>query len=444
MKQTQENAAADFQITQLGPCRFESPIIDVAADRDQTPRFVDDEAHILLDDQFTGAPSSQDWSQRPALQLAGPRCRLFFDPSNTRIGIVTCGGLCPGINDVIRGLVMQAHHRYGVRHIYGFRYGYRGLVAGDDQTYLQLDPELVSEIHQDGGCILGSSRGHQETALIVDCLQRMNIDILFTIGGDGTLRGALEIARQVKDRQLDIGVVAIPKTVDNDILYIDQSFGFETAYSQAVDAIIGAHNEARGTLNGVGLVKVMGRHSGALACHAALATSHVNFVLIPEMPLGDNFHHVFGQALRDRLQRRRHAVILVAEGTGQQFLDADDTATDASGNVKLKDIGHFLADRVRSNLDELDMEYSLKYIDPSYTLRSVPATPADSVYCWQLAQNAVHAAMAGKTELVVGRWHGRLVHVPIRQAISGRKCVDPESDLWLSVLETTGQPAVFE
>jgi len=434
----------DFAIRNLGACTHESVIADVSKDHGQTPRFVDDQARILFDDRIASVSAVDDPTRLPALELAGPRHKLFFDPSETRIGIVTCGGLCPGLNDVIRGLVMQAYYRYGVRRIYGFRYGYRGFIGeyGDDP--LILEPEMVSEIHETGGSILASSRGKQDTVRIVDCLERYAIGMLFTIGGDGTLRGALDIGREVDKRGLRIAIIGIPKTIDNDIQYIDQSFGYETAYGQAVEAIVGAHNEARGTLNGIGLVKVMGRHSGFLACHAALATSHVNFVIIPEMPIGATFVSNFMQALRDRLTRRHHAVILVAEGAGQAYLQSEDSETDASGNIKLEDIGRFLADHIHAYLDDTDMEYSLKYIDPSYILRSVPASPADSVYCWQLAQNAVHAAMAGKTELVVGKWHGRLVHVPIRQAIAGRKQVDPQSDLWLSVLETTGQPAVFE
>lgn len=436
--------ASDLNIKHLGPCRFDSPIGDVAGERAHTPQFVSDGTGILLDDRLTSASTGSNPTKLLTLELAGPRQRLYFDPAQTRVGIVTCGGLCPGLNDVIRGLVMQAYHRYGVRHIHGFRYGYRGFVPDHGHACLNLNPEVVSDIHEKGGSILASSRGAQEVSTIVDTLERMSINVLFTIGGDGTLRGALAIAAEVERRGLQVTVVGIPKTIDNDIQYIDQSFGFDTAYSIAVEAIQCAHNEARGTLNGVGLVKVMGRHSGFLACHAALATSHVNFVIIPEMPLVDDSGPKFLEALRKRLETRQHAVILVAEGALQDRLQADENQTDASGNVKLKDVGQFVAERIRTHLDDLGIEYSLKYIDPSYMVRSVPASPADSVYCWQLAQNAVHAAMAGKTELIVGRWHGRMVHVPIREAIANRKQVDTEGDLWLSVLEATGQPAVFE
>lgn len=433
-----------FRIKHLGTCRYDSPISDIALGRTRTPRFVDDTDRVLQDDRVPQLDSPEEGGQLNALELAGPRRRCFFDPATARVGIVNCGGLCPGLNDVIRGLVMEAYHRYGIRQIHGFRYGYRGLIAGHEHAAMALTPDVVSYIHQHGGSILSSSRGAQDVSRIVDNLEQMSISILFTIGGDGTLRGALEICNEIERRGLNIAVVGIPKTIDNDIQYIDQSFGFDTAYSQAVDAIVCAHNEAKGTLNGVGLVKVMGRHSGCLACHATLATSHVNFVLIPEMPLVDDSGPKFMEMLRQRLEKRHHAVVLVAEGALQDRLQTTQADTDASGNIKLADVGQFVASRIAAYLDSQHMEYSIKYIDPSYMIRSVPASPADSMYCWQLAQNAVHAAMAGKTELIVGKWHGRIVHVPIQQAISQRKTVDTEGDLWLSVLEATGQPAVFE
>lgn len=436
--------ADDLNIKQLGLCRFDSPISDMARDRKRTPQFVEDGDGILLDDRVTRIDSGESGCQPPALELAGPRRRCFFDPAKTRVGIVNCGGLCPGLNDVIRGLVMESHHGYGIQQVHGFRYGYRGLIEDHGHAPISLTPNLVSDIHEDGGSILSSSRGPQDLSRIVDRLERMSINILFTIGGDGTLRGAMDLCDEIKRRGLEIAVIGIPKTIDNDIQFIDQSFGFDTAYSEAVKAIVCAHNEAKGTLNGIGVVKVMGRHSGFLACHAALATSHVNFVIIPEMPILDNSGSKFLEMLRQRLERRQHAVVLIAEGALQDRLQSQQTATDASGNVKLQDAGKFLADRIRTFLDNQRMKYSLKYIDPSYMVRSVPTIPSDSVYCWQLAQNAVHAAMAGRTALIVGRWHGRMVHVPIRHVIAQRKQVDTEGDLWLSVLEATGQPAVFE
>jgi 6-phosphofructokinase 1 len=423
--------APDFTIRRLGPGRFESPL---AARGDwPAPAFVDDEDRILWDDRAGGETQA-------TLELAGPRRTIFFDPAAVRLGIVTCGGLCPGLNDVVRGLVMEAWHRYGVRRILGLRYGFRGLVPALGHVPLTLVPEDVAEIHKDGGTILGTSRGPQDPAAMADGLATHGIDVLFAVGGDGTMRGALALAAELERRGATTAVVGIPKTIDNDLEYLDKSFGFETAYAEAVEAIVGAHNEARAVTNGIGLVQLMGRYAGFIACHATLATSEVNFCLVPEAPFALEGNGGFLAALRRRLAERGHAVVVVAEGAGQHLFGGADPGRDASGNPKLHDIAGLLAERIRADLGARGVEHALKRIDPSYIIRSVPARPPDSVYCWRLAQNAVHAAMSGCTEMVVGQWHGRLVHLPMRLVVSGRKRVDPAGDLWLSVLESTGQP----
>jgi len=379
-----------------------------------------------------------------SLALAGPRKRIFFSPQDTTAAVVTCGGLCPGINDVIRGLVMVSHYRYNVREFLGFPYGYWGFDEKYNDQVVQLTPQMVTDIHEQGGTILGSSRGTPDTEIIVDRLVERGVNILYVIGGDGTMRGASALVEEIDRRGLSIGVVGIPKTIDNDIQFIDQSFGFSTAFSKAVEAIQCAHMEAHGAPHCIGLVKLMGRHSGFIAAHATLATSHVNFTLIPEVPLVMDGPRGLLESVRQRIEQRHHAVIVVAEGAGQDLLKRDACEYDESGNPKLKDIGPYLVERIKSHFGEKRTELNLKYIDPSYMIRSVPATPSDSVYCWRLAQNAVHAAMCGKTELVIGQYHGRIVHVPMHQTTSGRKCVNPEGELWLSVLESTGQPRFAE
>jgi 6-phosphofructokinase 1 len=426
---------SDFQIPSLGACEIDSPLL-AQLDRRRPASFVDDRLRLLIDDRVGGG-EERPLKDRPTLEFAGPRRKIHFNPAATGIGIVTCGGLCPGLNDVIRGLVMVAHHRYGVPRIFGFRYGYEG--CGASEVPIELNPELVKHIHVSGGTLLGTSRGPQDPAKIVRRLAELGVHILFVIGGDGTMRGALAIAEESKHRKAGIAVVGIPKTIDNDVALTDQSFGFATAYSTAMHAIRAAHNEARSAKNGVGLVKLMGRHSGFIACHAALAANEVNFVLIPEVPFSLDGAHGFLEALKARLARRGHAVIVVAEGAGQDLLQNSGDQRDASGNVRLQDIGPFLAGRIREHFKALGVECTLKYIDPSYIIRSVPTTPADSIFCWRLAQNAVHAGMCGKTEMVVAQWHNRFVHVPMRAAISRRNQVDPDGDLWLSVLEATGQ-----
>ena len=382
-------------------------------------------------------------SELPGFEPAGPRRKIFFDPSKTRAGVVTCGGLCPGFNDVIRALAMELYYRYGVKKVYGFCNGYQGFIAKYGRDVLDLTPEFVSHINEQGGTVLGTSRGQQDPGEIVDCLERMGINILFIVGGDGTLRGGLTITQEIADRGLKISVVGIPKTIDNDIMFIDQSFGFQTAFSVATESIRAAHVEAQAAPNGVGLVRLMGRHSGFIACYASLAKSDANFVLIPEVPFSLEGENGLLCHIRRRIERSGHAVIVVAEGAGQDLIGKASNETDASGNVRLTDIGMYLKQRITDDFREAGLELNLKYIDPSYAIRSVAANPYDSVYCIRLAHNAVHAAMSGRTEVIVGRWNARFVHVPMTLAVRQRNQVDPNGDLWMSVLESTGQPPVF-
>jgi 6-phosphofructokinase 1 len=431
----------DLVVPTLGAARIDSPLGDLLEQRQESEHYVEESDRVLLDDLMSAAVARNgSLADLPGFEPAGPRRKIYFDPSKTRAGIVTCGGLCPGLNDVIRGLTLELCLGYGVQRVYGFCNGFQGFIPMFRRSVLDLTPDTVSNINEHGGTILGSSRGEQDPAAVVDCLERMGINLLFVIGGDGTIRGAMGIAREVAERGNKIAVVGIPKTIDNDIMFIDQSFGFQTAYSEATKSIRAAHVEATGAPNGVGLVKLMGRHSGFIACYASLAMSDVNFVLIPEVPFQLEGGGGLLAVLRRRLEKRGHAVIVVAEGAGQELMNADGGGTDASGNQKLTDVGPWLRDQITSHFKSMNFELNLKYIDPSYAIRSVPANPHDSVYCIRLAHNAVHAAMSGRTETLIGRWHGRFVHVPMSLAIRARNTVDPHGDLWMSVLESTGQP----
>ena len=433
--------AAALAVPTLGPCRIDSPLRPFLESRRTSVHYVEETDRVLFHDTASSvAASGLAVADLPGFEPAGPRQRIFFDPAKTRVGIVTCGGLCPGINDCIRGIVMEMTFHYGVTRIHGFRNGYQGFIPRYGHDVLDLAPSSVSTAKEDGGTILGTSRGGQDPEAIVDCLERMNISALFVVGGDGTLRGAMAIARVIADRALRIAVVGVPKTIDNDIPYIDQSFGFQTAFGEAAKAIQGAHVEAKASPNGVGLVKLMGRHSGFIACYAALAQSDANVVLIPEVPFCLDGPGGLLEHLLERVKTRGHAVIVVAEGAGQELMPTAEGAVDASGNRKLLDIGRFLQTRITDHFATAGIELNLKYIDPSYAVRSVRANPYDSVYCLRLAQNAVHAAMAGRTELVVGRYRGRFVHIPMPLAVSHRNQVAPDGDLWLAVLEATGQP----
>ena len=434
----------DLTVKTLGPCRRDSPLAALLYSRRSSHHWVDASDRVLLDDTAAMALArGVAVEDLPGFEAGGPRRKIFFDPSKTRVGIVTCGGLCPGLNNVIRGLVMELTRHYGVHRIVGFRNGYQGFIARYGHPVMELTPELVRDINEDGGTILGSSRGGQDPEEIVDCLEQLGINILIVIGGDGSLHGAQSIAGVIAERELRIAVVGVPKTIDNDIPFIDHSFGFRTAFSQATESIRAAHIEARSAPGGVGLVKVMGRHSGFIACYAALAKNDADYVLIPEVPFELDGADGFLAHLRSTVRQRGDAVIIVAEGAGQEYLAGEPAIADASGNVRLHDIQRLLQQRITDDFAAHDLELNLKLLDPSYVVRSVPANPYDSVYCVRLAHAAVHAAMAGCTETVVGRWHGRFVHIPIPVAISRRNTVDPDGDLWLSVLESTGQPARF-
>jgi 6-phosphofructokinase 1 len=432
---------ADLRVRRLGEPAVVSPMAALVQGRVSSPHYVHETDRVLLDDTLDGAEARLcGVSELPSLEPGGPREYLYFDPSLTRAAIVTCGGLCPGLNNVIRGLVLELADNYGVTDVLGFRDGFRGMVG--DAEPVRLSREVVAGIHNRGGTILGTSRGGQDPAAMVETLSRLGVSVLFVIGGDGTLRGAAKIADEAGRRGLALSVIGVPKTIDNDIPFLDQSFGFQTAFTRATESIKSAHTEASSTPNGVGLVKLMGRHSGFIACYAALASHDVDFVLIPEVPLRFDGPGGFTARLRERVRRQGHAVIVAAEGAGQDLLDYDG-AVDASGNARLADVGALLRRVIADDFASAGEELSLRYVDPGYAIRSVPANGWDAVYCLRLAQAAVHAAMAGRTAMVVGRWHGRFVHIPIPVATGGRNQVDPNGDLWMSVLEATGQPARF-
>ena len=432
---------SDTKIENLGECIYPSPF----KANYYGELFKTDSDRILYDITYEGTMKAiGEGKSLPSFESAGPREKIFFNPKETKVGIVTCGGLCPGLNDVVRNIVMGLQHSYGVSRIFGFRFGYEGLVPKYGHAPILLDADVVSDIHAQGGSILASSRGEQSTPEIVDTLQRMGIDILFVIGGDGTLRAANEISQECKLRNLKKSIIGIPKTIDNDIILLDKSFGFESAVTEAVKVINCAHVEAKGAPRGIGIVKLMGRDSGFIAAYASLASSEANFVLIPEVPLKLDGENGFLAKLRERITARDHAVIVVAEGAGQDLFKDADLGTDASGNKRHADIGKHLRDRIAADMKEHGIETSIKYIDPSYIIRSIPANAYDNSYCSHLAHNAVHAGMAGKTGMIVAMCHRVHVHLPLALIAKGRKRVDVTSELWRGVLECTGQPVSWE
>ena len=430
---------ADTQVESLGPAKIDSPILredNVDPEHD----FTSDNDRILVNINPETIEKLQAKGEQPAsFELAGPRRKIYFDTSKVRCALVTCGGLCPGLNDIIRAIVLELYYRYGVRNIYGIRYGLEGFIPEYGHEVVDLVPKTVVNILNTGGTMLGSSRGPQDIEKIVDSLERMNISILFMIGGDGTLMAATKISDEITNRGLKISVIGIPKTIDNDIYLISRSFGFDTAVDIATAAIKSAHSEAEGYPNGIGLIKLMGRHSGFIAATAALARQDVNFVLVPEIDFDLYGEEGLLSDLEKRLKTRGHAVIVVAEGAGQKYFQGEEKAVDASGNVRLKDIGLYLRDRINEHFSAKGMDIALKYIDPSYIIRSLPANANDSVFCGFLGRDAVHAAIAGKTKILVGHWNNHFVHLPMKLSVGKRKQINPHGKLWRTVLEATGQ-----
>jgi len=420
-----------MKVSVLGKPRFPSPLRRPVRDDLRIPEV------IVRDPKSPASPEL-------LFELAGPRTKLFFDPKRTRAGIVTCGGLCPGLNDVIRSLFLELYHAYGVKEVLGFRGGYQGIEPVRGREPIVLTKEFVDNIHKEGGTVLGTSRGPVDISRAVDNLIRRRIDILFTIGGDGTQRGGNELFQEAKRRGHALAVVGIPKTVDNDVAFVTRTFGYLTAVQEASKVLDRAHTEARSVHNGIALVKLMGRHAGFIAAGATVASQDVNFTLVPEVPFKLEGKRGFLAALQERILKRAHAVVVVAEGAGQDLLETGPAERDASGNVKLKDIGLLLRERIEAHFKTEKIPAVMRYFDPSYLIRSSPANAEDSILCDLFARHAVHAAMAGKTGLVIGYLHDRFIHVPIELLASRKKSMDPGGFAWSAVLATTGQPERFE
>ncbi len=425
-------------ISTLGKAKINNPI--------KFGRFVDEDDAVLVNIsrkniEKTGKPGKN--KKEPRLiyfEPAGPRDKVFFDTSKTKCAVVTCGGLCPGLNDVIRAIVMTAHHEYKVPTVLGIQYGLAGFIPEEGYDVVNLTTEYVTPINEFGGTILGSSRGPQDPEAIVDALERMNVSILFMIGGDGTIRAASKVVKEISKRKLSISVIGLPKTIDNDINFASPSFGFDTAVEEATKAVRCANTEAMGAPWGIGLVKVMGRSAGYIAAQSALSYQDVNFVLVPEADFDLRGEKGFLTVLDERMKSRGHAVIVVAEGAGQKLLE-NSKKTDKSGNVILSDIAALLKREILEHFHAQGIEPTLKYIDPSYIIRSVPANANDRIYCSFLGINAVHAGMSGRTGMVISRWNGRYVYIPMDLVTKGKKRINTCSNYWRAVLESTGQPA---
>jgi 6-phosphofructokinase 1 len=328
-------------VPHLGECRFASPLRRSVRRGEGVGHFVADGTWVR--NSVEVQPDSG--GEELLFERAGPRQKLFFDPTQSRAAILTAGGLCPGLNNVVRSLFVELHFQYGVAEVLGIRDGFLGLNPEKGRAPVHLTRDWVSDIHRDGGTHLGTSRGPQDVGVMLGFLQRERINLLFCVGGDGTHRGAHAIAEEAQRRQYPLAVVGIPKTIDCDILYCDRTFGYTTAVEKAQEVLHLAHTEARAVPRGVGLVRLMGRESGFIACGATLVCQEVNFTLIPEVPFALHGERGFLTALDQRMEARGHAVIAVAEGAGQNLFTGD-PGTDASGNRKLHDVGPFLKQQI--------------------------------------------------------------------------------------------------
>ena len=422
----------DFRIDQLGNNEHPNPIKDEV--------FVDDRERIIFSSQLKNLKHQlETCPELPAFEKAGARQQIFHNPATSKAAIITCGGLCPGLNNVIKGIVKVLEQDYGVRNIIGIRYGYKGLTEASKHAPIQLNSDIVDQIHKQGGTILGSSRGNQDPEEMVDMLQKNNINLLFCIGGDGTLKGARAIAETANRRKANISIIGVPKTIDNDLGFVEKTFGFETSVQAASEIITSAHHEAEGAENGIGIVKLMGRDSGFITATASLANSVVDFCLIPETPFEFSGPNGICHDIQNRLEQNNHAVIVVAEGAGQELFSKNEKRIDASGNILKDDIGALIIRELTDHFKEREIAINIKYLDPSYHIRSVPANAADAVFCYLLAEYAVHAGMSGKTNLVIGYWNNFFTHVPIHLATQERRMVELDSALWRGVISATHQ-----
>ncbi|KAK1577114.1 hypothetical protein Q3G72_019085 [Acer saccharum] len=373
---------------------------------------------------------------------AGPREKVYFKSDEVRACIVTCGGLCPGINTVIREIVCGLNYMYGVDNILGIEGGYKGFYSRNTTT---LTPKVVNDIHKRGGTFLCTSRGGHDTNKIVDNIQDRGINQVYIIGGDGTQRGAALIYKEVEKRGLPIAVAGIPKTIDNDIAVIDKSFGFDTAVEEAQRAINAAHVEAESVENGVGIVKLMGRYSGFIAMFATLASRDVDCCLIPESPFYLEGRGGLFDFIEQRLKENGHMIIVVAEGAGQEYVAQNMPGVDekdASGNRLLHDIGLWLTQKIKDHFSKVrKMTVYMKYIDPTYMIRAIPSNASDNIYCTLLAQSAVHGAMAGYTGFTVGPVNSRHAYIPIARVTEATNTVKLTDRMWARLLASTNQPS---
>jgi len=396
---------------------------------------------------------AQDTPPTEHLQFlrAGPRKSLYWDPKKTKAAIVNCGGLCPGLNSVIRELVMSLD-MYGCKDIYGIVGGYKGVM--EPEKWLKLTPKYVEEMHVKGGSFLVSDRGNPPHLDMAKMYQKHGINQVYIIGGDGTAKGAMQTYEQMLGprpgkgykgvdlmQAIDHGcsMCSIPKTIDNDIPVLDFTFGFHTAVAKAVEAIDTAYTEATCNANCMGLVKLMGRHAGFIAMYACIAARHVDLCLISEM---DVDMEEVKKYIAEKMKTQKYCTVVIAEGLGDTLIQGG--GVDAGGNKTLADVGPWFKKQIEAHMKATGAPFTCKYIDPSYIIRAAPPDAFDSVYCSNLAQSAVHGCFAGYTGFCVGKYANHYAMLPIDEITSRKSRTVNVRGRWFSrLMFTTKQPPMF-
>jgi len=369
--------------------------------------------------------------------IRGNACKhIWWEPKKVKAALITAGGLCPGLNSIIQGVTNCLWRDYGVRQIVGITAGYNGLSDPAKHPSMLLTPELVEDIHMRGGSILKAGRGGFNAAKICETLRAGGYTHLFVIGGDGTQYAGHLLYVEARKQKLPISVVGVPKSIDNDVLFVDRTFGFDSAVEAAAGVIRNGWVEATSCPNAVGIVKLMGRDAGFVAAHAALASNLVDLVLVPEVEV--EMEDVL-QFVDATLAHKGHMVVVVAEGAGQAHVATGQK--DASGHTVYGDVGVYLRDTLNKHLKPKGGRTF--YIDPSYIIRSVPPTPNDHIYCARLANNAVHTAMRGYTGVCVGAIHNIIVILKSKLIASGKKQLKIKSSTWQSCVQVCSMPEVL-
>jgi 6-phosphofructokinase 1 len=486
----------------------------IGADRKSDSRILVDVRSSYPITQPTSGPSLCSCAVKGQLTFAeaGPRNMLRFPGHHKKllkVGVLVSGGIAPGINAVISGIV-QRHVLYHTPQItdlrvpgktprsytlqvFGFRNGFAGLLAGDDVTVLydsdSPDEKLrahLRRIANRGGSEIGTSRyddllstadpdkREKDLDQVAENLANRHFDILYVIGGDGSMRAAHATWKRSRDNGKSLSVIGVPKTMDNDILWVWQSFGFLSAVEKAREALQQLHTEATSNPR-LCVVQLFGSDSGFVVSHAALASGVCDAALIPEVPFTMK---KLADYITERLSKRfrpgaggqsPYGMIVMAETAVPQ--DAEDYLSDPEVDLDenekaaiqafvskgcrvhgqtpdelrtggLKVVSRVLQKRIREMKvdDAYWADFRVFTNEPRHLLRAIPPSASDVAFGQRLGVLAVDNAMAGYTDFMISQWMTEYVLVPLDLVVLGRKRVPPNGIFWKSVVASTGQP----